>query len=812
MNKWIALILVFLLSLALLPASPVKAQPDSVLSLNEGMVVFPDSDVQLIAMGEENIYALVTHKGESFLFFSQNKGATWQKTPSQGLPEQERFICLKALAGKPDILALATTFGVYLSRDSGNRFEYLGGPTNLIERGEEITSLAIAKGDPPLVLVGVWHPGLDKFPQEGVYLWGLKGDHFWKEQGMRPSWQGEGYSADVSSVAFLGSAILALAAGDPDRSDPLQEGTYLNLGYPSEQSNARGEWNWPSGWPIEISSGKIQNSTLVLPTDIDERREDEWKFFVLYNSQDKSKDGIYKIIIDDVVWEPIVQRLEMPRYLSWVSLDSLVEFDGALALGITTEEKGKKQAEVYYLSKDITSVQADDWSEKRIHIPNTKNCQVLLAEKDLIYVGTSGSNSFFARASNGSLSPISLLDITGDIRQVVLSSRFPRDETLFLVYGESMLKLKPGSASQPKEVERISLPEGLNLSGLRIEAESSSSVILIEPRAGRIWLSQNSGLSWSRREVNTPTIDIKLAGWDTIWAAGKDSKIYKSENAGKTWQPGISSGIRWLQTLEVGLRGQILAAGGTTQENTFDTISLLGQGFYNLPIAGKDFEAVFSPKDNSIYCTTGGRLYKFLLQEERWEEIINLRETITKIHVSLQGLYFFANSQVYFSTFPLTPNSSWEKLKPEAKGTWLSCEFAEISQRENLLFFWSTSKIIPYYHQIPEEEPEKAVLPEPEKPAPIIPQPAETKSVEPVESAGPIESAKPGPQKPEVAKPEIPQIQAPPAEKVFPPDPALEEPKQGNPVLLVAVIVLFLIVVFLIFAVKRMWRTYRYYA
>ena len=827
MKKWIVLILVFLLSLTLFPALSAKAQSGSVVSLGEGSVVFPNSDVQLIARGAENIYALVVYQSKSFLFFSRNKGTSWQRTSSQGLPEQERFIGLKSLPGQPDTLALATPSGVYLSRDAGNRFEYLGGPTNLAERGEQITSLDIAQGDPPQVLIGVWHPARGKFPLEGVYLWGMGGERFWTEQGLRTSWQGRGYNADVTSVAFLGSAMLALATGDPDRDDPLPEATYLNLGYPSEKANLRGgEWNWISGWPVEIAlqdgnspnEKEILNSKLVVPANLSSENEEDWELFILYNSLNKSKDGVFKVMTDDVVDRPEVRRLEMPDYPPLVSLDSLAYSQGVLAAGVTVQERGKNQIQVYYLPKDMTSVEAGDWLKKRMEIPDVYNCQVLLPEKGTVCVGTSGKNSSFARSDNDFLVPISLLDIPGSIRQVSLSPRFSKDETLFLVYGESILKLRLGSDSQSREVERMPLPEGLNLSALRLEAKSSSILFLIEPKAGRVWFSQNKGLSWSRREINTPVNDIRLAGNDIIWAAGTDSKIYKSENGGKTWQPGTSSGIRWLRRLEVGPEGKILVAGGATQENIFDTISLVGEGFYNLPATGKDFEAVFSPQDSSLYYTTNGRLYRFVLEEERWEEIINLRGTIAKIVSSSQGVYLFANSRIYFSAFPLTPKSSWETLNPEVKGTWLSCQFAEISERENLLFFWDSSRIIPYYHRIPEEELEEELIPEPVKPAPVPPKPVETKPVNPEppkpEPVKPepvkLEPVKPESVKPEVVKPETPKPV--PAEELLPPKPSQEEQKHGSAALVIAVIILSLIVVFLLFLIVRMWRAYRYYA
>jgi len=816
-KKYIVLFLVFLVSLALFPGSQIFAQSGSVVSLGEGSMVFPNSDVKLIAQGEENVYALVTYQAKSYLFFSQNEGKTWQKVSSQGLPQQETYICLRVVADQPDVLALATLFGVYLSRDAGNRFEYLGGPTNLAERGEQITSLDIVQGDPPQVLIGVWHPARGKFPLEGVYLWGMAGKRSWIEQGLRASWQGRGYSADVTSVAFLGDAIMALATGDPDRDGPLAEGTYLNFGYPSEQANIRGgEWNWIQGWPAEISlqagnspkESEILNSKLVLPANQSPDDERDWKFFVAYNSLDKSKDGLYKVIIDDVVDRPKIQKLQLPTYPVLASLDSLAYLEGTLAAGVTVKEGTKDKILVYYLPKDSTSVDEGDWLKKRMEITDTNSCQVVLGGKDLIYVATSGKNSSFARSSEDFLIPISLLDIPGNIRQVSLSPSFSTDETVFLVYGESILKVRLETDSQSREVERLPLPQGLNLSLVRMEPKSSSLLFLVEPKAGRVWFTQNQGFSWNRREIQTSANDIRLKG-NIIWAAGTDSKIYKSEDAGKTWQPGISSGIRWLLRLEPGPQDELLAAGGTSEATLFDTISLAG-GFYALPLSGKDFEAAFSPDDSSVYCTTQGRLYRFLLEEERWEEIVNLRGTIAKITVSSGGIYLFANSQVYFSAFPLTVNSGWETLNPETRARWLGCQLAEISETESLLFFWDSSRIIPYYHEVPEET-EEEIIPEPVKTEdPVPPKPPATEPVNPEPAK--IEPAKVEPVTPEAANPEIPKSQQP-ASQLLPPKPPQLEQKQGSAALLVVVIILSLVLLFLLAVIiVPKWRTYRYYA
>ena len=219
MKKGIVFGLIFLFCSVLLPV-PAKAEAQAIptISLEEGNVILPNSDVELLAIKKDTFYTVVNSRDKYWwLFSSKNQGKTWQKV-GQGLPTEEKFIFLEVLPGNPGIVALATTTGVYLSTDGGNRFSYLGSPYGLAERKEEITSLTLAGASS--ILLGVRHPSPGKFAQEGVYLWQGKS---WEPQSGQGMWQ-----KDVNAVAFLEGWILALVSDNT--------GTFLNIAYPGQRT------------------------------------------------------------------------------------------------------------------------------------------------------------------------------------------------------------------------------------------------------------------------------------------------------------------------------------------------------------------------------------------------------------------------------------------------------------------------------------------------------------------------------------------------------------------------------------------------
>ena len=640
-KRIVFVVLVLLVGLVSFQPFPAAAQPNRAISLEEGKVILPGSDIGVVSMEGETVYAVVSYQKEYRLLLSRNKGGSWREIVGQGLPKKEKFISLRVLVGELDVVALATTDAVYLSPDGGNHFQSLRLPRELTARGEKISSLAITEGDPTQILIGVLHPSQGKFAEEGVYLWGLEGRHEWVPQGMRPTWGGRGYRADVTSVVFLNSIILAVATGE--------DGTFLNVGYLSGMSTSEAEWNRFEGWPIEIAEGvglspteaEILSSKLVFPRDLDLEDLELWSFYVFYNTRSQTLDDVYKIE------NTSVRRLSIPDYPEIVSLDSLDYIgsysDGSLAVGVTSKDrKGRNQVQVYYFSTEEERFDSLNWSKKTMRIPDTENCQVFFSadfsRSGIIFAAVSGQNSSFAQSEKSVLVPVSLLDIVGGISQLFPSPRFSTDRTLLLSYGnENVLRVRLTEDFQIEKVERILfIPERFDPSRIKIEQLSEEVMFVLEPETDKFWLTKNDGLSWSERKIRIEMVDIIVVDGKVMWLAGKDSLVYRSENTGGSWLQKITSGARWLQGIELGPTGKILVVGGINEEGVSDMIYIvdkeaLPEPLPMLPVPGKDIRVVYSPEDDAVYYGIGGHLYRLVIEEAVWEKIAESSEGITKI-------------------------------------------------------------------------------------------------------------------------------------------------------------------------------------
>ncbi len=747
-KNWIVVFgLILIGSVFLSLTLPIKAQApsysviSSVTSLEGQNIISPNTDIKLIAVGIDGfIYAAVyRERGEYYLVRSEDLGRTWEEASARGLPQKEAFVSLETSPDHSEIVAVATTTTAYLSYDGGESFGCLGGPQGLTERKEEITSLAISAGNPPQILVGIWNPKPGEFPQEGVYLWG----HSWEGQGLK---QGRwGYQAEVTSVAFFPalSTILVGATGDPDGPESLPEGTYLNMAYPNGEATI---WNKSPGfvdWPVEIT-GSLEEE--ILSSKIVEFEEGRWtRIYLLVNSRDKSWDEVYKV---DVWGERAsrVQEMRIPRTPEILSLDSLDYLSGTLAVGLTTEEG----AQVYYLDTAGQRFPSLNWSTPGIRETETWSCQVALSpnfsEEGIIFLATSGEESSFSWGKEGEWTkdtlnfskgdktlfqiPVSLMDISGRINQLVPSPNFLEDRSFFINYGDkTILKVILGEDYQIDQVERVLFaPERFNPTRIEIEPSpnyaNDQTLFVFERGTGRFWIVkseglEDEGLTWiEEKETEVEIVDAKVVNNRVIYIAREDSMIYRSNDTGESWRQRISSGISFLQKIEWGPAGGILALGGS-ESDVSDTISLVRENHYEIlpflptSVSYPDgLSVVYSPTDRAVYCGAGSQLWRLELGQEGWEEIAGVGEGIDLLLISPQALYLFSESQVYFS--PLSQDSQWEVLE-EVGGDWLGGELLELDEERNILFFWNSSEIGILTHQI-EEEPEEEIVPEPVEP------------------------------------------------------------------------------------------------
>lgn len=759
MKRWIVFLLMVSLCSGLFQTLPTKAAGDKSISLEEQNIILPNSDVELTAsIGKEKIYALVNCSGIYKIFISENTGKSWQKVSAQGLPDNEKFVVLRAFP--PEIVILSAKTAVYLSRDGGKRFENLGGPPALRERGEEITSLAISTGDLPQILVGIWNPSQGKFAEDGVYSWGFGGKAQWEAQGMRLVWGGGGFSADVTAVEFLGPFFVALATGNP--SWPRPEGTYLNIANPSEKSYYFGSrWNQFPGWPIEVSrtpgfsplETEILNSKMVLSVD-----DQESRIYVAYSTRGGIKDDVYSIRLTYNYTLEEVRKLEFPlKPPALVSFDSLSYLGtptaGTLAAGVTITRRSLQSVNlqsvsVYSLTAANERFSPPYWESIGMAANDTWNCRVGICSDGTIFAATSGPASCFSRSERGALIPVSLIDSSSGMGQIFPSLNFSQDRTLFMNYGGNVLKMVLDKDFQLFRVERIFyISGGFDPVKIRID-----NPFIFEGGTKRFWLTKNSGLSWMEMKAEVETIDPKLIN-GKIWYAGKDGMVYQIDEQGFV-QKRISSGFTWIQKLEPGPEGKVLVAGGS-KEGSIESLSLIdGDRYQLLPVFptvfSSDIKIANSQKENAVYCLNNNSLYRLVVDGMNWEKMSDFSWGATDIFIAPEGLYISSRPQIYFSSFPLEKDSKWKALEEVPNG-WMGGKLVTVDEKSSFFFLWDSSKITVYNPKVPEEKVAVPVVSPTPTPVPVS-APTPTPVTAPVPTQTPVPATPPA-NPPESVKP-----------------------------------------------------------
>ena len=435
--KKIWIVILMLIVSILFPTAQVRAQ-EGLISLEEGNIILSNSYVELVSSTDSQFFALVRISGKAWIYSSSDQGKTWQRNASQGLPDTGKFLTLKTPS--QNIIVLATASAIYLSRDSGKTFEFLGGPSGLTDRGEQITSMAATSGNPPVIAIGVWHPQTGKFPLEGVYAWGLGGSR-WEPQGMHRTWSGKGYNADVTAIDFMEGNLLVLATGDPDNVGSLPEGTYLNIGVPSagKTFDAAGNWNFVSGWPIEIPQGQSPKESEILSARIaSDFSLQEQKIYLYYATRQGTKDDVFLITFSenmDLAGEELRQLMFPTKAPVLVSFDSLAYTKGLLAIGVTVMKEGVKSGQVFYLTTAEERAASPYWNSLFSPAKYSYNPQIILLPDGTVFVGSVGPSSSFAKVEVNStkLTPISLIDASGGIYQTAI---LPKEKTAIFNYGD----------------------------------------------------------------------------------------------------------------------------------------------------------------------------------------------------------------------------------------------------------------------------------------------------------------------------------------------------------------------------------------
>jgi hypothetical protein len=706
--KKLMVILAVILSYLALPWPIYAALPS--LSLWDKNIVLADSDVEQVCATKEGIFALVNYQGH-WIYLSQDHGITWQKTGNQ-LPETgNKIVAMQVLGTETTVLAFATSTAVFLSRDAGKSFANEAAPDGLQSRGEEITSLALSGSvSAPVIAVGVWKPQ-GGFPQEAVYTWGLGGIQAWRPQGMRQTLTGGGYPADAISVIFSpDQAIILVAIGDPDGSGPLTEGTYLNTCFPRADASFENSAKWSS--PKEVSQdlgqspkqAEMNSVKLIYLSDSFGGRA-----YVAYNTSTHLKDDVYLVsFLSGSYAADSVKRLQIQSVTSPVSIDSLdyAISQSALVVGVTTPD-----------GVSVLTYLSNNWSgSANLKSPGTQRCQVLATSDGGIFAGTSGPASFFGRLDGNILVPISLLDASGGITQVILSPAFPSDRSIFTAVGQNNIlkvKLSSNDFSFLEAQRLVFMPQGFD----RLKIQAFGSQMIFFARTGNNYMFSKDGNIWRKTDRNSNGMAM-LNG--QLWSGGSDGILSSVNDFGfATFGGDFTSGFGSVSGLQEGPPGTLIVGGGSIQGAADNAALFDGKSTSLLPPLANNQSAtqlIWAPYDNLIYGAANNQLYR--LTGNTWERI-DFGRTINEFSITQKGIYILSQANIYFAQFPIIPNSQWQIIgKDLLLGNWSGLEAMTINDKANLLIFWDSQKLTAYSHQISGtiQPPKATIMPGPIEP------------------------------------------------------------------------------------------------
>ncbi|MDJ0632044.1 MAG: hypothetical protein QNJ34_02525 [Xenococcaceae cyanobacterium MO_188.B29] len=124
-----------------------------------------------------------------------------------------------------------------------------------------------------------------------------------------------------------------------------------------------------------------------------------------------------------------------------------------------------------------------------------------------------------------------------DIFQVDISPNYEQDKTLFIVVRGNLFKSEDGGSNWQRIVK--GLDNKHRLYALDIYSQSKETLFLSSLGDG-IYKSQDSGSSWLKvnqglEDLNIDLIKISDHNPDLVLAAGKDKKLYRTDNGGTSW-------------------------------------------------------------------------------------------------------------------------------------------------------------------------------------------------------------------------------------------------------------------------------------
>jgi photosystem II stability/assembly factor-like uncharacterized protein len=613
------------------------------------------SDIQHLAIANDGTLYACGRGLDYTLYSSDDGGHSWQVTG-----EVTDDIVAIAIAPDNSAVYYATASRVYESTDSAENFFPLPeSPGGAGDNNIEITSLDVARDfdepDSNIIAVGT----RDKDPGQfgGIYLLKPDSPFAWSNAGVG--------NYDVYAVAFSPHHTDdgQLAAVVTDEVDTFVTSKIVDQEWGDSIGNARLNKD-NSGTPVSVAVDTT--AAIVFPDDYNS--DVPGSACVLFIGVDAGSENgdVYRIMGKAAPGKSLAIDLDIGEadYVDNVDVTGLTASGQADSAHLIAGAAGSTDI---YLSQDG----GQNW-ERSLKPPTGDSQTYPLMASELVYAATSGTESAFSISRDGGLnwSQISFIDTAIDvIISAAPSPDYSRDSTLF------MLTLKDGGAQSlwrslngGADWERVYASaladvDEIDRVALSPQYGNSQVVFLTGLSNGRaaVWKSADNGQSFKRKTARFPIDCWAVVSDDSLFIGsydGTSGRVYLTTNSGLSYSDGEVAGSQPLNSLvlspgydqdETVLIGNKDGRVYWSRDNGASFKPLPPDAALN-PLSGT-VTVAFDPgySDNStVYAagdTEGESIYRFIIgKSDRWEAIDSPAEgMLGQLIASGEGTLYASN-------------------------------------------------------------------------------------------------------------------------------------------------------------------------
>lgn len=512
-------------------ADPLKwnteAGPSSTATGSQTLVSGSDVNDIAVASDGKTIYAVSSVGAGTVknLFKSTNGGSTWSRMTSvMGTATTANITTPQLVAIAPDDSNLVMVVGtdsaaanqVLLSNDGGLSFSQLTS-TLAIGTINAIEISPLAAGIRYVTVAGVTGAVAD--------IWYLNLGN------LAPQWKSVASSPEWAASVLNGTTVLDIAYSPNFSSDKVlvavacnATGTNLEiLSFSSMKVNtAAGFTNYPRA----ILAAVATHAALVLPNAYLGADEALRQAFVALTAA--GAGGVFYM----------KDSTTTITNVGGVGDAWSVAYDGTnLVAGAATNNA------VYY-SANPTATTPTVTATNQYQRPSGVNCVKVAFAGTTVVAGTQGTNSSFAvsKDNGATFNDVSLIDTSiKAIRDVAVS---PDAKTLFMVADDNTTTLLT-VWRKTTSFERVLTVTVANNAGyiVRVAPEDVNNVYIANTLGTDMFYSNDSGeKSWNVRSLSATPTDVAVESAQVVYALS-GTKVYKSTNAGFTWDAGIATGL-----------------------------------------------------------------------------------------------------------------------------------------------------------------------------------------------------------------------------------------------------------------------------